>query len=1235
MSPNSDNLRKEFDRRLGRRSSIGRAANQPKSKKSQDVEKPEHIRQNTGRAIRQRISTGAQNLPSDTKKAYRRQFGGGATQGFESGASTFQRNMNKIVDDTVKELQTRIATEQAIGQAMESPSAPVEDVERGIFDAIKDLATKKGPLGFLADSDGGENFGSDPGDANQAPFWQGLMEDFSRSPAGRAMDIVSRPAYGVFEGMQTALEAGYGTDGSHPDDLLHSFDDFFSGFNAGFSGRDKTGFGDVWQTMKDNSQIAGMENIRAIEEDYPDAAKWIDRGIGLGGELAFDPTNYVSGGAAGVVASTGEQLTEASAKTAIRNTVDTATRDFYDDIVTTMGGGRHRPSQDAMAARAVQAAEDSIERNLLDISAGANAGWSKMGTESSAQATANRVAEEVRVAVSGGFDRRVDAALTALEQGGNIPIRAWRTHIAQSPEFENMVDEMMNEAEKNFINRGKVVPWNNRDQYIMQLGAGDTARIRRWANKIRSDLDAPLQQYIVDTVYSATRDLSYNTIGIKVRGKTYPIKTIGKVYAAAKGKLPQSLASTAEDAAAAISFERNFPGRISLMTQHNKSLGLQAFERFRDDWRKIARDFTQEESKTIMRALQDPSMPLPPKLENMRRRIRDEYNKIFADEIAHGARPEGSPMADEYAFIFNKGGKKETRTDFKKGRKEEVRSTAKASRNNTGTTGRFKLDKAKDDGLRPVEDAFEALLLRKLKQTRDISRAMFMKDLVENYGVFAKPLSDFAVEQRGLKALNTNNLPQYMRDLAKKERGNYYLPNEHMKMFETYLDQSGWNPSDKGRVQRNFNKITNIIKYLSTVPRAGFHIRNMIGDFYMGILDNVPGRTYPEVFDKYLLHKAGKTPKFAIAPGIVKTWDEMAGLYQRYANSGFFDTDIPLGGDVKSAGQRINNARKRVADMARTGSDMREDFGRFAHFVAAYRQEYNALLKKGIKDPVRLAEKTVDAAVWRVNRYKFDYGALTTTERKMKMVFPFYTFARKATPVLAAQLFLNPHYMSLVNRFMEYNDGSSADNFNHYYLPDYLKDMGYAMLDDSEEPMALSQGLLPTSVLNTLDFTNSQQFAQSIGSMGNPLLQAIPELATDTQLFSGRGAGSAPEYLSAKNPLAGIIEQIAQVVQGERPGNPNEPSWMHALSDTWTGAGIPVSKITQEQQDWGFRNMEDRFIQDPFSEFNRSQEQIRVYQSNRKDGTSFRVENVATGEILWEGPNPSQALQTAKRLING
>lgn len=1206
---NSDALAASFDRRLARRSHKFPTGTSNSGYKEHAT--PESVAAGV-KGNRTRIALGTQNLKTPVKTAYNRQFQSPKTTGTTS-SSAFKASINNIFDEATKELVKRQNQEYAI--AMAQQNKPEED--RGFWQDFAmwglEHAVPAPVKLFRAAVDPGyvEDLNLKAEQKAERSSWEALMENFSNSPAGRALDVVSRPFYAVNEFMKGTLEADYAGE-----DFWQSLGHGLGEAKSGLAGTEKTGFGDVVETYLEGSKSAPAGAFREFQEGNPDAAQWIKRGAGLAGDIAIDPLKAVHPGASTVIAATGQEATESGIKSVLRGVADTAARDALDDILFTRRGGQFRPSADAVSMRAINNAETKVENALLEISGGSRGGFSKMGGEHFAQAAANSVAESVRTSILEPFEKRL-ADLTAPVGAGRSPnMIQMRSHIARNPEFAEMLDEVENALAA----KGRV--YQNQTDMLADLGAkGDLKIIEQAAETVRARM-GPYWQAVADDVYAQTRDITYNTISVRLpTGKNVPIKTVGKAWKAIKDSSKvQGQAASFEDAARAISYEHNMPGRISLLTQRSRSLGRENFEHFRDNLATIARKYTPEQAKEIQWAL-DEGRTLTGHLEVARREIEKLYRQIMVEEVAAGVRNDtatgAGKFADDYTYIYNRGGSKEKRTQFKEGRKKEI--------HNSGNKGRWGMATAVADGLKPVENAFEALLLRKMKSSRDLTRAYFMKDLVDNYGLMTKKLSPAEIRGRNLVNVTERELDQGWRQLLRRDKSNMYLPKAHADMFDLYKEMSSFDPRQGGRPLRTFNKITSMLKWASTVPRPGFHIRNMIGDYFMGLLDNVPTKTYSEVAGKWEAWKRlGKMPRFQITKRISHSIEEMWNMYENYANTGFFETELEHMG--VSGG--IKGKAGKVAEKLRTASEKREDFGRFTHFVAAYRQEAQALLGKGMKEGSRLEQKALEAAVWRVNHFKFDYNALTATERKMKLAFPFYTFTRKATPTLLESLLISPHYMGVANRFMQLHDGSSADAFNSYYLPDYVKDTGYAFLgQDSPEPFFLRGDILPTNTLNNLDFTNSQQFAQSVVQQMNPLLQVGPELATQEQFFSGRPTGSALDYALNKLPVG---MNVAREVQGG-----NEPGWLARVNNTFTGLGIPLEQFTQARQDQGFREAEDRFVQDPMYDFNRSQERFQVYQSNRSDGTmSFVLKDTTTGATMDLGQNPREAINIARQFAS-
>lgn len=192
---------------------------------------------------------------------------------------------------------------------------------------------------------------------------------------------------------------------------------------------------------------------------------------------------------------------------------------------------------------------------------------------------------------------------------------------------------------------------------------------------------------------------------------------------------------------------------------------------------------------------------------------------------------------------------------------------------------------------------------------------------------------------------------------------------------------------------RKFDKVQSIWKTQATVLNPGHHVRNLMGDTYMNFLDGVGTRAYYDAAKVVSDHVAdfslrvGKHGKIDKAQ--LKTLYEGNGLKSGYVQSE----------NLLKETTRFKTASKTLEAIGR-GTDKREDFTRYAHFIDALKKES----KKG-----GTLEQAAERAAKRVRKYNFDYSDLTEFEKKyMKRLVPFYTFTRKALPTQLEALFTKP-----------------------------------------------------------------------------------------------------------------------------------------------------------------------------------------------------------------------------------
>jgi hypothetical protein len=1019
----------------------------------------------------------------------------------------------------------------------------------------------------------------------------GFLSDLAHigaNVAGKPLEVgleaISRPAYAAFEASRSWIEAtqqeGKGGDWKPAFlDAITALDDASHGAALGIMGQKKTGFGQV------------------VEEAAPNAPLPVKQALGLYGEIALDPLNLVTGASVGLARGTGKQLTkqgieslaEQAAKKAINNSLDVGRK-----AINSPRTGRFVKPSEALSEAVADVSRQTAAQAVLPIQGGAKAGTVKLGG-------------------------KINFADTVAQASGD----AYRKTLLR--QFEGNAERFRNHVER-FMKNGKgtmsgaqVKALADADPYFRQLlneipaGQLNVSLVDKAAKYVRTTVNKEVEEF-AGKMIDDLADFSYNAPGVRVAGKTIPFTRIGKAYDQSVGKALNA-SQRWQNFTKAVSYEKLFPGRLSLISQRVKSVGVENFDKFREEVRVVAKTVGKEDAKRIQHAIEK-GIDLPDEhMNKIKDWVKEQYRRIWEDEMRSGVRNGDSGYIDNYTYVWMKGGSKRDINDFKIGRKKQIRGE--------GTAVGYTTQAAKDKGLRPVENAFEGLLFRQMKANRDITKSRFLHDLLDHYGFAGKKLSPDAVERRGLKQINPAKLNEEFRTALNTKHDAWYLPGPIHQVFRNYEDLAKFN--DNGAFVRALRTITTKYKSIVTLPFPGYHIRNMIGDLYMGLLDGVKTRTYGEIFRKWiadknlgtLVPKAGST--FTIGKDWTLSGDELWNLFKQNAGSGsFYRTDLGDTYNISWATQKMRDA-----------SQNREDFGRIAHFLHALRDEYHPGSVKNLK---KAHETAVEKAVYRVNHYKFDYGALTKGEQQYaKLAMPFYTFTRKAVPTLAESLFLAPKNLSRPYRFMTYNDGTGAENFNNYLIPDWMQEIGYATISDEKEPWVITSDLLPTNALQNVPVgeTSSQGFASNIVSQLNPFLTALPELAAGKSFYSGRENGSLPEYILNKLPPYTAARQLT---------SPNKPM-LEKILGTRAGLGLGVRQVTKGQQEFRQNQLEDELIDTPFRNFNYGPGEaagIRIYVSRRSEGQSYRVkESKGKERVLLDTMDLQEALKFAEDYAKG
>lgn len=1160
MTSYGDYFTRQFNKQLGK--PMGRP-----------IASPEYVapRYNPGqieREVANSVSQGVVNLGTDVENAYEDMYGkssiGGGTLGGGFLAKSIQNQLNK----TTKEATRNVKEQQKVLNK--------EIAEQDRLDYASQLAAAKA---------------SEAEHENSNPIMRtmgGIL--------GKGLEYLGRPQQALLTGINELVNQPGG--GKEPGWSDFTPWDAPGGFWSGLTGKKHTSGGEL------------------MEELFPSAPHILKIAGGATIDLGADPLNWVGLGAIKELSGV-KRGAKIANESRMVDSAQQAVRDAFKKSTLTAGKGARRMPGTGLFTNSTEAAiknlDDEVAAHIKDAILDIHGGSLRGGRLSAghkaqlADSTATRGVERMRKFRYEKFDNYVEqykAHIASRNAGtGDLLTPAQIKTMKKDDFFREFMDQLPT---------GKMTPskWD--------------AAIKKADEAVRTNLDKDLEDFSGHINRNIAK--SYRTgVGVRVGGKWIRLPYIGKAMELASNVIPDSVKS--------LSHSGQFPGKLALLQQRGRSIGVKKLEEFRNEVEEWATHYDKTQRAEIVRAIEGGNpraFAHDPHMQQGMDFVKDHMKRMWDEEVAAGARdPNVTKYLDNYTYVWNRKGPKKALEDFKRLRKEQISGTKRSAAN-------FNTQAAANQGLKPVTDAGDMLLHRQMKSNRDMTRALFRNDLVEQYGTVARGLSEHGRTSRGLTEISRSGLSDHVRSFANEALGDkHYLGKEHHNVLRDFDELSKFTTDP--RLVRLFRKFTNVFKSSATVYNPGYHTRNMISDTIMGVLDGVGVKPYYDLLRKknWSLYrspgekiarfhpKAGATVK--IAPGWSMSMHELWNLFkENAAGGGFISADIGRSTLGRSAA-KVNEGVRRV-------SEVREDFGRVAHFLGALRQEAKGGLRTGLRGGGDAAkEKAVQQAVYRVNHFKFDYGALTKWEQRyVKPVVPFYTFARKAFPTMMENFAMNPKWINRYRKLRESRDGDEAKNFMSYTMPPWLKDVGFATIADEKEPWVAGFESLPTNVLQSVipQEKSVAGLAKNIMSQVNPAFQMLPELAYRKEIFSGKKIDSYPEYLMGKfgGPLQSGIKTHESLGRGQS-------LWQTALTSR-LGAGLPLHKISTEQQDFQRKVWEDENIDTPFDEFSEGPGKevgISVYTSKGADGmTSYKVRDTKTGKVIYQDIDPFKTLAFAK-----
>lgn len=686
----------------------------------------------------------------------------------------------------------------------------------------------------------------------------------------------------------------------------------------------------------------------------------------------------------------------------------------------------------------------------------------------------------------------------------------------------------------------------------------------------------------------------------------------------------------------AFKYEKLFPGRAAEIRHGMTASGVQRQNEL-NQW--VKRTFRGMDRKTREEMVDNIERGIVPTgadrfgtpLAQIQAEVKAKLKQMADEELNAGLRETGDILQDGYVPHMYRGYKanqaakkaKPGGLSFKDARKQQI----KLNQSNVGYT----LKDAQKAGLDPETDLAKIILAKGGKQNSALTRHGFQHDLLLTYGQMYKGTVGEA-EKWGIQEVPDNLIPKNIKAMLGKDE-KWYMPKEFVNTMKQF-DNLAKNSTDEHTraFMRYLDKVNRYFKYSKTITKPAYHVNNMMSDITFNWFDNVPVWEQADTLRRWAATKAGKSGgKWRLSNQHEISWDEMKHLFDTHAGgSNFFDTDVPFRVRGGAGTNKARAAGARANQMLHGFSTKREDFPRFTHFQRAVRDEYKARAGKRVLNTQqhrKILQDSVDAAAARVNKFNIDYSALTPFEQNvMKRVIPFYTYMRKATPLLVESMAYNPGRVLAIDkgrRAIENTLGIEHNEaFDQIRIPEFLRDNhAYLQLNNKQAPSYLSLDALPTNLLaSRFGDSTVQGLAKEGVAMANLGIRGPFEIAHGGTFFNNAKPESITDYLLRElNP----VEQYLPAGGSKTSAN--------ALKKY---LGVPNAQISEEQQLQAVKESTDPFQEKNAVLSKMLEEKGYDFQKSttKKKGTKWRIIDRLTGQLVAEFDSPEAAQAAANNL---
>lgn len=429
----------------------------------------------------------------------------------------------------------------------------------------------------------------------------------------------------------------------------------------------------------------------------------------------------------------------------------------------------------------------------------------------------------------------------------------------------------------------------------------------------------------------------------------------------------------------------------------------------------------------------------------------------------------------------------------------------------------------------------------------------------------------------------------------------YYFPADIAKQIPRVVkDWTDVGSHTQNDMLKLYDRILSMWKSSATIYRPGFHVRNLVGDVYMGMLDGVVSvrpykyalqvqRSMHGAYDSMMdidkmvemgiISRGVETPVvgktlFKNKSGVPFTAEQIAavahqqGLLEHYRT---IEDIIDIGGEQKGFGLTRPFAGK-VQRFAGGAAELETHNARLAHFI-----------DKVIKSRGSNLQEIFTQAAQRSRKFHPSGIDMTQFEKNvLRRIIPFYSWLRKSSPVLLEGIVMKPGITVLpakMGQAMQSMGGvQSPDRSNPFptdqMFPAWLRNEGIGPVATGDSFLGkLSNQATPGYVqfgtgLNPLSqlLAQFQDPSKTVGSSLTPALQIPMELITGRKIFTGQpitGPDAQPgafgEYIGSQVPAINAFQGLTGFGlsgQTNKSIKSSGGAQKEALTNWLTGLGI-------------------------------------------------------------------------------